>query len=82
MKIRGYISESYDWRDWENIPIIALKLSVRPRQCLLRAKIDSVGALVHKSEKELLELPNFAYRSLDQVKEKLAEHGLSLRADD
>ena len=62
------------------MPIEELDLSVRPYNCLKRAGIQTVGDLVKKSEEEVAAVKNFGRKSLDEVKEKLAAHGLSLRA--
>ncbi len=62
------------------MPIEELDLSVRPYNCLKRAGIQTVGDLVKKSEEEVAAVKNFGRKSLDEVKDKLAAHGLSLRA--
>jgi DNA-directed RNA polymerase subunit alpha len=62
------------------MPIEELDLSVRPYNCLKRAGIQTVGDLVKKSEEEVAAVKNFGRKSLDEVREKLAAHGLSLRA--
>lgn len=56
-----------------------LNLSERPRNCLKRAQIDTVGELLAKSEDELLSITNFGQKSLDEVWERLDELGLSLK---
>jgi DNA-directed RNA polymerase subunit alpha len=61
------------------MPIEDLDLSVRPYNCLKRAGIHTVGDLVKKTEDEVVAVKNFGRKSLDEVKEKLAAHGLSLR---
>ena len=60
-------------------PIEDLDLSERPRNCLKRAQINTIGELVTKSEDDLLNITNFGQKSLDEVKQKLDERGLSLR---
>ena len=60
-------------------PIEDLDLSERPRNCLKRAQINTVGELVQKTEEDLLNITNFGQKSLDEVKAKLDERGLSLR---
>jgi DNA-directed RNA polymerase subunit alpha len=62
-----------------DLPIEDLDLSERPRNCLKRAQINSVGELVTKTEEDLLNITNFGQKSLDEVKQKLDERGLSLR---
>ena len=61
------------------LPIEDLDLSERPRNCLKRAQIDTIGQLLEKSEDDLLAVTNFGQKSLDEVIEKLDERGLSLR---
>ncbi len=56
-----------------------LNLSERPRNCLKRAQVDTVAELVEKSEDDLLSITNFGQKSLDEVKVKLDELGLSLK---
>jgi len=57
-----------------------LNLSERPRNCLKRAQVNTVGELLTKSEDDLLAITNFGQKSLDEVIAKLDERGLSLRA--
>ena len=64
------------------LPIEDLELSERPRNCLKRAQVNSVGELLQKSEDDLLAITNFGQKSLDEVIEKLDERGLSLRNRD
>ncbi len=61
------------------MPIEELDLSVRPYNCLKRAGIHTVGDLIRKTEDEVVAVKNFGRKSLDEVKEKLALHGFSLR---
>jgi len=63
-----------------DLPIEALDLSERPRNCLRRAQIETVGELVIKTEEELLNITNFGQKSLEEVAAKLDELGLSLAA--
>ncbi len=63
-----------------DLPIEALDLTERPRNCLRRAQIHSVGELVEKTEDDLLNITNFGQKSLEEVVAKLDELGLSLRA--
>jgi len=62
-----------------DLAIEELDLSERPRNCLKRARIDSIGQLVQKSEDDLLAITNFGAKSLEEVIQKLDERGLSLR---
>jgi DNA-directed RNA polymerase subunit alpha len=61
------------------LPIEELELSERPRNCLKRARVDTIGQLVQKSEDDLLAITNFGSKSLEEVLQKLDERGLSLR---
>jgi len=61
-----------------DLPIEALDLSERPRNCLRRAQITTVGELVLKTEEDLLNITNFGQKSLEEVTAKLDELGLSL----
>jgi DNA-directed RNA polymerase subunit alpha len=61
------------------LPIEELDLSERPRNCLKRARVDTIGQLVQKSEDDLLAITNFGSKSLEEVLQKLDERGLSLR---
>ena len=62
-----------------DLPIEDLDLSERPRNCLKRAQVNSVGELLEKNEDDLLAITNFGQKSLDEVIQKLDERGLSLR---
>lgn len=57
-----------------------LDLSERPRNCLKRAQINTVGELMQRSVDDLLSITNFGQKSLDEVLQRLDERGLSLRA--
>ena len=62
-----------------DLPIEELSLTERPRNCLKRAQVDTIGQLLEKTTDELLTITNFGQKSLDEVNEKLDERGLSLR---
>ena len=55
-----------------------LELSVRAANCLKNANIKSIGELVQRSENEMLKTKNFGKKSLNEIKEVLAEMGLEL----
>jgi DNA-directed RNA polymerase subunit alpha len=55
-----------------------LELSVRSANCLKNDNIVYIGDLVQKSEGEMLRTPNFGRKSLDEIKEVLAQMGLNL----
>jgi len=65
-----------------DLPIEDLDLSERPRNCLKRAQVNSIGELLLKTEDDLLAITNFGQKSLDEVIEKLNERGLTLRTKD
>lgn len=58
-----------------------LELSVRAANCLKEENIEKIKDLVSKTEEELLKIKNFGRKSLEEVKEKLKERGLSLGMD-
>ena len=62
-----------------DMPIEDLDLSERPRNCLKRAQVDTIGQLLEKTDDDLLAVTNFGQKSLDEVIEKLDERGLALR---
>jgi DNA-directed RNA polymerase subunit alpha len=61
------------------LPIEDLDLTVRSYNCLKREGIHTVGELVSRSEADLLDIRNFGAKSIDEVKDKLAEMGLALK---
>ncbi len=63
----------------ENILIEELELGVRSYNCLKRVGIETIGDLLAKSEAELAAIPNFGKKSIEEVKETLATHGLTLK---
>jgi DNA-directed RNA polymerase subunit alpha len=66
----------------QNFPIEELELGVRSYNCLKRVGIETIGDLVSKTENELAAIPNFGKKSVEEVKETLAGHGLTLRGDE
>jgi DNA-directed RNA polymerase subunit alpha len=66
----------------ENFPIEELELGVRSYNCLKRVGIETIGDLVSKSDAELSSIPNFGRKSIEEVKETLQQHGLSLRGEE
>jgi DNA-directed RNA polymerase subunit alpha len=58
-----------------------LNLSVRARKCMNRLGINSLGELITRSADELLESKNFGMTSLNEVREKLRQYGITLRGD-
>lgn len=64
-----------------DIPIKDVEFSVRSRNCLKRTSIKTLGELASKTAAELLEIKNFGQKSLNEVREKLRQYGLSLKDD-
>jgi DNA-directed RNA polymerase subunit alpha len=65
----------------ENFPIEELELGVRSYNCLKRVGIETIGDLVTRTENELAAIPNFGKKSIEEVRETLAAHGLTLREE-
>ena len=55
-----------------------LDLSVRSYNCLKRAEINTVADLMQKSEDDMIKVRNLGRKSLEEVKKKLQELGLTL----
>jgi DNA-directed RNA polymerase subunit alpha len=64
--------------EWD-VPVETLNLSVRSFNCLKRAGISKVSELLDLTEDEIMKMRNFGKKSLDEIKDVLAERGLSLR---
>lgn len=62
-------------------PVADLELSVRAGNCLESANIKTIRELVSKNEKEMLEYKNFGRTSLNEIKDQLANMGLTLGMD-
>ena len=61
-----------------NMSVNEIELSVRAANCLNNANITTVGELAMKSEQEMLKYRNFGKKSLNEIKSKLEQLGLSL----
>ena len=61
-----------------NRPLAELELSVRARNCLDSANLQTLGELVSMSEAEVMKLKNLGKTSLTEIKNKLSELGLNL----
>ncbi|MCL1923888.1 MAG: DNA-directed RNA polymerase subunit alpha [Propionibacteriaceae bacterium] len=61
------------------LPIEDLSLTVRSYNCLKREGIHTVSELVSRSEVDLMDIRNFGQKSIDEVKMKLVELGLTLK---
>ncbi|MDE2924984.1 MAG: DNA-directed RNA polymerase subunit alpha [Acidobacteriota bacterium] len=73
------VEEDEDQAVNENLikPVEELELSVRAYNCLKNASVETIGELVVKTEAEMLKTKNFGRKSLSEIKELLAEMGLS-----
>jgi DNA-directed RNA polymerase subunit alpha len=65
-----------------DLAIEDLDLSERPRNCLKRAQVNTIGELVERTADDLLAITNFGQKSLDEVIQRLDERGLALRIKD
>lgn len=63
-------------------PVEELELSVRSSNCLRNANIRSIGDLTRRTEDEIAKTRNFGKKSLQEIKEKLQDRGLSLGMTD
>lgn len=59
-------------------PVDDLELTVRSANCLKAENINYIGDLIQRTENELLKTPNLGRKSLNEIKEVLAAHGLTL----
>ena len=66
----------------ENFPIEELELGVRSYNCLKRVGIETIGDLTSKSENELVAIPNFGRKSIEEVRAALGAHGLTLKGEE
>lgn len=64
------------------ITIEELDLSVRSYNCLKRANINTVQELIERDEEDMMKVRNLGRKSLEEVQQKLAALGLSLKQDD
>jgi len=72
------IEESHE-ASINDMPVENLGLSVRSLNCLKRAGVRTVGDLIQYTEEDVMKLKNFGSKSLDEIKDRLAEYGLGLR---
>ena len=70
------------WKYTKDMAIEELELSVRSFNCLKRASINTVEELTQKTEEDMMKVRNLGMKSLVEVKNKLAELGLSLKPSD
>ena len=80
MERRLHVIEQWTLRDANADGYISdLGLSARSGSCLEAESIRTISQLLRCTENELLKTPNLGRRSLNEIKEKLAERGLKLR---
>lgn len=65
-----------------NTSVEELELSVRSSNCLKNANIKTIGELTRKTEDDITKTRNFGKKSLEEIKAKLEEHGLTLGMTD
>lgn len=65
----------------DDTPIEELELGVRSYNCLKREGVDTVGDLLRKTDQELMCIPNFGRKSIEEVRERLALNNLKLRGE-
>jgi DNA-directed RNA polymerase subunit alpha len=78
----GEVAEAATSHGMENFPIEELELGVRSYNCLKRVGIETIGDLTSKGEAELAAIPNFGRKSIEEVRETLAQHGLTLKGEE
>ncbi len=78
----GLSPEEEKLKEVLSTPIDELELSVRSRNCLKSIDIEILGDLVQKTKEEMLDTRNFGKKSLEEIREKLAEFGLKLGMTD
>jgi DNA-directed RNA polymerase subunit alpha len=66
---------------FDDTPIEELELGVRSYNCLKREGIETVGDLIAKSEQELMCIPNFGRKSIEEVRERLEKNNLKLKGE-
>ncbi len=72
--------DDYDVDDPRARPITNLELSVRSRRVIEQFKLRTIGDICLKTEAELMACPNFGQTSLNEIKSKLDDLGLSLKS--
>lgn len=80
----GIVIESVDSENGKvlEMTIDELDLSVRSFNCLKRAGINTVEELIQHNEEEMMRVRNLGRKSLEEVQQKLAQLGLSLKKSD
>ncbi len=75
------ISESSKATDVLNRSLFTFEWSSRSRKCLENLKIYTISDIVNKTERELMNTPNFGRTSLNEIKQRLGSLGLTLKPD-
>ncbi|MCK4778184.1 MAG: DNA-directed RNA polymerase subunit alpha [Actinomycetia bacterium] len=75
-----FVVDQKEGKEILNTPIEDLELSVRSYNCLKREGVDTLDQLIERTEGELLKLRNFGQKSIEEIKEKLAQLELSLKS--
>lgn len=81
LKAEDIAEEEEDAADIDPVllrPVDDLELTVRSANCLKAENIYYIGDLIQRTEVELLKTPNLGKKSLTEIKDVLAQHGLSL----
>ena len=78
-EVEAPVEEAKPFANWD-IPVDELDLSVRSYNCLKRAGITKISELLQKTEDEIMNMRNLGKKSVDEIKEKLVERNLSLKA--
>ncbi len=78
----GLSPEEEKLKEVLSTPVDELELSVRSNNCLKNADIHTLGDLVQRTEDQMLQTRNFGKKSLEEIREKLAEYGLTLGMTD
>lgn len=78
----GFPSEEIRPSTDMDMPIEELDFSTRSYNCLKREKVDTLSQLLTYSEEDLAGIKNFGKRSINEVIDKLAEMGMTLKAED
>jgi len=67
--------------DYLNLPIDRLNLSIRSRDCLKNMEVETLGDLLEYKKTELLKVPNFGRKSLNEITTVLSLMGITLEED-
>jgi DNA-directed RNA polymerase subunit alpha len=66
---------------WDDTPIEELELGVRSYNCLKREGVETIGDLIRKSDQELMCIPNFGRKSIEEVRERRSQNNLKRRGE-